>query len=62
VKELSITLRTGVTLTLDAESAEVSRNSLIPDGFNLRYVNDGTSILYLRTDLVDAVILRERQP
>lgn len=57
-RHLHLVHRSGTDVVLDVTDAAV-RPSKIADGFDLQYTSDSTTILFLRTDNFDAVILRD---
>jgi hypothetical protein len=58
-KTLYLMHRSGTAVLIPVDSAEVRNNPVIPGGFNLTYVSDTTTVLFLRTENYDAAILRD---
>lgn len=59
MKTLTFVMRSGTVVEIDAEEATLSRDPFNTQGFNLSYTGDA-DVLFLRTDMVDAVVLHEQ--
>lgn len=58
MKTLTFVMRSGTVVEIDADEATVSRDPYNAQGFNLTYTGDA-DVLFLRTEMVDAVVLHD---
>lgn len=56
-KRLHLLHKTGTTIEFDVESASAVPSVLVPGGFNITYRTDDVTLLFLRSQDFDAVIL-----
>lgn len=58
-KAMHLLHKTGTTIVLDVQSANVRQSALVPGGFHIAYRSDTSTILFLRSQEFDAAILCE---